>query len=235
MMKPDSARLAKDARRIARILPDNRSFVLIGYDPAPANLSVAGLARDINAVILQHFGRQSTLLGISYGAVVAAHVATRFPDSVGKLVLMAGAHEFSTDGRLRLIRQAELARKGLLKPLIQEFTSVFRRPWLNLLLWFRIGLGGNRLVSKLGRREVIVRYLEAMLKSELPASDLKSVTADTLIIGGSRDQFFAGTMPMAAQAIPAAKLVMFDGETHMVPVERAGKVKAQLAAFFRRD
>jgi len=148
---------------------------------------------------------------------------------------MAGAPEFSTDGRQRLIRQIELARKGLLKPLIQEFTSVFRRPWLNLMLWLRVGLGGKRLVSKLGRREVIVQYLEAMLKSDLPASDLKSVTADTLIIGGSRDQFFAGTMPTAGQAIPAAKLVMFNGETHMVPVERAKEVKAHLAAFFRRD
>lgn len=231
MMKTDRSRLAKDARRIARILPGKRSFVVIGYDPDPAGVTVGGLADDIGAVIDEHFGGRADVLGISYGAVVAAHVAAHVPGRVRRLVLMAGAHAFSAEGRRRLSRQIELAQRGELRQLLLEFASVFRRPWLNLLLRLRIGLGGRALVRRLGQRETIIRYLDAMLQDDIPAADLRNISANTLIIGGSRDQFFADTMRIASQTIPTARLVQFEGETHMVPVERARDVRAELARF----
>ena len=52
-----------------------------------------------------------------------------------------------------------------------------------------------------------------------------------MIIGGSADQFFGGMFEPTAAAIPNATLAMFDGETHMVPVERARPVGAKLRGF----
>lgn len=40
MMIPDDRRILKDARRLTRVLPDNRSFILLGYDPDAAKVTL---------------------------------------------------------------------------------------------------------------------------------------------------------------------------------------------------
>ena len=42
MMTPDGTRLTKDIRRLKRLLPTDRSFVLVGYDPSPVTVTVEG-------------------------------------------------------------------------------------------------------------------------------------------------------------------------------------------------
>jgi pimeloyl-ACP methyl ester carboxylesterase len=231
MMKPDRARLIKDARRIGRILPEGCSFVIIGYDPNPPEVTVEAIADDVGYVIDRHFAGQAVVLGISYGAVVATHLAARYPDRIRKLVLIAGAHDFSAEGRKRLATQIDLARRGELARLVLEFASVFRRPWLNLLLRLRIRLRGRSIVSALARREVIIQYLDAMLRNDIQMAALNKLFAKALVIGGSRDQFFGETIRLTSQAIPNAKLEIFEEETHMVPIERAKEVKTLLAEF----
>jgi pimeloyl-ACP methyl ester carboxylesterase len=79
----------------------------------------------------------------------------------------------------------------------------------------------------------IIRGLRAVLDPRLAdTARLAQVTARTLIIGGSQDQFFGdGMLERTAAAVPNASLVLFPGETHMVPVECSRAVAAKLRAF----
>lgn len=234
-MMPDGTRLSKDIRRLKRLLPHDRSIVLVGYDPNPATVTVEGLADDVAGIIDRHFGGQADVVGISYGGVVASHLAERSPAKIDRLVLIASAHRFSSEGKRLLRRQIELVETGDMKGLLKEFTSMFRNRWLNWLVGLRVRIGGNRMLQRFGKPEVIVRYLEAMLRSELPGADAVPFHTPTLIIGGSRDQFFAEAIVEAASRNCGIQVSLLDGETHMAPVERATAVKRSIASFLSHD
>ncbi|HYF22779.1 MAG TPA: alpha/beta hydrolase [Caulobacteraceae bacterium] len=231
MRRPDPAVIARDARRTGRLLPPGTSFGLLGYDPAPPpGLDAEDVvAAAVRALIKRHAG-PVTLAGISYGALVAVRVAAAAPEIVDRLVLIAGAHRFSTEGERRVRRQIGFAESHDPVGLTREFAAVFRRPWFNALLALRLRLSGRRLATGMADGETAARYLRAML--EAGDADLEAVKAPTLIVGGSRDQFFGdGVMQEAAARIPAARVELLDGETHMAPVERAGAVAAAIARF----
>ncbi|MBR7958978.1 hypothetical protein KDW41_00750 [Burkholderia vietnamiensis] len=78
-------RLRRDVRRVARILPAGTPFVLLGYPDAPGTqYRIADIAEQIARGIAAHW-KCTTLMGISFGGIVAARLAasTRrsFPDS----------------------------------------------------------------------------------------------------------------------------------------------------------
>jgi pimeloyl-ACP methyl ester carboxylesterase len=57
-----------------------------------------------------------------------------------------------------------------------------------------------------------------------------------LIIGGSADQYFdVAAFEETARRIPVARLELFDGETHMLPVERRRDVARELAEFLTTE
>ena len=76
-------------------------------------------------------------------------------------------------------------------------------------------------------------HLRTLLDAPLadPAR-LGRVTARTLIVGGTADQFFGdGMQQQTAALVPNMTLALFPGETHMVPIERPRAVAATLRAF----
>lgn len=189
-MTPNGTRLTKDIRRLKRLLPNDRSIILVGYDPNPAKVTVEGLADDVAEIIDRHIGGQADVVGISYGGVIASHLASRSPEKVDKLILIASAHRFSTEGKRLLRWQIELVETGDMKGLLKEFTSMFRNPWLNWLVALRVRIGGNRMLQRSAQPDVIVRYLDAMLRSELPGADALPFDTRTLIIGGEAGTSF---------------------------------------------
>ena len=148
---------------------------------------------------------------------------------------MASAHRFSEEGKRRIQRQIQLIKAGDLQALLREFTAMFKSPVLNCLLALRIRFAGASMSRKLSNPKIIVRYLEAMLKSETIGIDLRTLCAPTLIIAGSRDQFFADAIEEAGAGIQDVRLSVFEGETHMVPVERAAAVKQVLETFLYKS
>ncbi|MET3612901.1 pimeloyl-ACP methyl ester carboxylesterase [Rhizobium aquaticum] len=231
MMRSDAARAAKDGNRMARLMPDGCSFIILNYDPEPGDISVASIADDVASVIRSELGGRCVLMGISYGAVIASHVAARSPELVEKLALVAGAPDFDTEGRERLRRQVDLARDGQLLALTREFIAVFRRPWLNLLLRLRLKLWPKRILERLSPPEAIIAYLEAMLAYSPKEPSLDTSKHDLLIFGGDRDQFFGEHLRAAPVTFGEAKVVILSGETHMAPMERGRDLKEALTAF----
>lgn len=86
--RADERGFTRDARRVAKMLPRNQSFVLLGYSPDPAeNLTADQLADDFVSA-LQHFSDEPVhLAGISYGGLIAVRLAARHPECVSSLTL----------------------------------------------------------------------------------------------------------------------------------------------------
>lgn len=228
MMTPTNARIFKDAQRLTRIMPSGRGFVLIGYDPDATDVTVDGLADDIATIIEQHFGGKADLMGISYGGVIASRAATRSPDNISRLVLLASAPWFSDEGKQRIQKQIDFINAGDVSALLREFTTMFRNPWLNALMGLRVRIGRGSMVSRIGKPEVIIRHLRAMLESERSGPGHET---PTMIVGGAHDQFFAAAMMEASDRFPHIKASIFPRETHMLPVERTREVRQAITAF----
>jgi pimeloyl-ACP methyl ester carboxylesterase len=228
--RADARSFARDARRVAGILPSNQSFVLLGYDPDPPDKLTADQLAASFAHAVHHFSEEPVhLAGISYGGLIAVRLAARHPERVRSLALIASAHRFSPEGVRRVRLQIACAEREDWRSFLGGFAAVFRRPWFNLLLHLRLWLGGNGLARKMGRTSTVVRYLKAML--DAPPFDLGMVKAPTLVVGGSDDQFFGGVMGETAAGIAGAQLRLLPGETHMAPVERRRDIAAFVGGF----
>jgi pimeloyl-ACP methyl ester carboxylesterase len=157
--RPTHARVERDAGRVARLFPANRSFILLGYDPSPAGSdSLDAIVADVVAIV-RELGAPRQVVGISYGGVIALQLAAQHPSLVSVLVLIAGAHDFSAAGKRRLERQIDCASRGDLAALVQDFIAMFRRPWLNWLLRLRLRTRRARLGETMNDPPTIVRAL----------------------------------------------------------------------------
>lgn len=224
-------RMQRDATRVARMLPAKRDFILIGYDQQPhPDATIETIVADIELAIRSLNPEAATLMGISYGGLLATRLAARHAGWIKNLVLVASAHKFSKEGERRIRRQEQFAAQEEYRQLVDDFTTIFRNPLLNLLLKMKLWIDRKKLAEKMNSGQVIVRYLQ--LITEARPADLASITARTLIIGGERDQFFGdGTMESARSGIQNAQLRVLKGQTHMAPVECVRQVRFCLTEF----
>lgn len=232
---PDRA--MRDAARVAHLFPRDFRVHLLGYDAAPAaGYDAAAIARDIAAIIRAELG-SATVAGISFGAFVSLRLAQESPDAVRDLILLAGAHRFSAEGRRRVRQQIEDARRGDFVAMVQPFLTLFRRPWLNATMRVATWLRRGTLQASMNPADTIVHMLDAALRAGADADPdrLKQIRARTLIVGGTADQFFdVDAFRETAEWIQGARLELFDRETHMLPVERSRDVAALIARFVGR-
>jgi pimeloyl-ACP methyl ester carboxylesterase len=233
--RADPVRAERDARRVSRILPRGTAFVLLGYPPRPVREGAVGnLVDDLASAIRERWNGPIILLGISYGGILAAWLTIRHPDLVRRLVFIASARRFSSEGEQRVRRQIAFAKSRNFSGFLADFAAVFRRPWLNALVWLRIHLGRTGLAEGMNDADTIVSYLSAILEAGTPPTE--EIRAPTLVIGGSRDQFFGeGRMEETARSIGNARLELLKGETHMAPVERAKDVAIAIGNFLTVD
>jgi len=232
--RPTPSRARRDAKRIARLLPSGRTIYVLGYDHAPpADYTIDTIVRDFAQILRCEIG-PATVMGISFGGFVAAKLAADHPALVRELILMVSAHRFSPEGRRSIDRQIECAWAGDFQGFLDEFGLVFRRPWLNWLIRLRFRQERKRLHEKMNDPAIIVRGLNAVAGEDFGKDTawLERIRARTLIVGGTKDQFFdVAAMSETARLIPTAQLKLFEGETHMLPVERARDVAKTVASF----
>lgn len=233
--RADPVRAERDARRVSQILPRGTAFVLLGYPARPVREGALGnLVDDLASAIRDRWNGPIVLLGISYGGILAAWLTTRHPDLVKRLVLIASARRFSSEGERRVRRQIEFARSRNFSGFLGDFAAVFRRPRLNALVWLRIHLGRTGLAEGMNDADTIVSYLGAILEAGTPPTE--KIRVPTLVIGGSQDQFFGeGRMEETVSSIGNARLELLKDETHMAPVERAKDVAIAIGNFLNVD
>lgn len=218
-------RLIRDLRRIERILPPGAPFVLLGYPVPDEDWTLQALADRMQCVIQRHRAHV-TLVGISFGGIVAARIAAQCPSTVERLILISSAHKVSRSGMQSVQQQLSAVLSGDYTVLTRSFTSIFKSRWRNWLLRLGLRLGRRRFAQSMNPASTVAPYLQALLADTCVASRWPAnIGCDCLLIGGRNDQFFGdGMMEEAASLIGRATLHLADGEAHMMMIERASAV-----------
>jgi pimeloyl-ACP methyl ester carboxylesterase len=177
-----------------------------------------------------------TVIGLSLGGWMAAELATRAPERVGRLVLVSpvglrveGAPVPDLFGR----RPGELAEDlyadqshpmaqmmHLLDDWVGDVTKMVDLP-VGMLMPLVQSMAAT---AKLGWNP----YLH---NPKLPGR-LRRITAPTLVVAGAADRFTPRAHPEAyAAGIAGARLAIIEGAGHMVPMERPAEFTAVVREF----
>lgn len=241
------------------------TFRLIYYDQRGRGNSVAGVRpEDVSITsemgdleaLRQHFGLETvSLLGHSWGTVLALEYALRHPDRVSHLILMNPAPASHAD---RLLFRQELlqhmpddiARMEALFPGHEAAyesgdpaaVAVYYRVYFRHTLWdpeehldrVVTGLGLGPTAGDILR----VRAIEDRLMAETTgATDydllpkLADVTTPSLVIHGASDVIPLVCARHIAEALPDGRLVVLDDCGHFAYLERPEEVFREIAAF----
>lgn len=231
----DRARPQDYARMVERVLPAGYVYYILGYDAnPPQHYGFDAIVRDFADIVCEHTGR-GVIIGVSFGGFVAQRFAAEHPDLVDKLVLLISAHRFSAAGWSKLFRQEGYMRSRDLYGFMKDMALLFRRPWYNWMLRVALWLGRDRLASRLNDPGTMLRVYESLFTDFDNMRYLQRIGAATLVLGGTRDQFFdVEAFRETAALIPDARLHLLPGETHMVPLERSADVRLAVSEFLAR-
>ncbi len=227
-----------DARRyaatVAALLPAGTTFHILGYeaDPPPS-YGLDAIVDDLARIVGEEIGR-ATVVGVSFGGFVALRFAATHPGLVDRLVLLVGAHRFSAEGRRRIAAQIASLEAGDLDGLVRDNAVLFRRPWYNWLVRLRLRRRKGRVAAEFNDPASIARAYRAIFSTDFERNGAYAarIGAETLIVGGTADQFFGrDDFEETTRLIPRARLELFAGERHMLPVERRRDVARLLADF----
>jgi pimeloyl-ACP methyl ester carboxylesterase len=182
--------------------------------------------------------RAPAVMGLSLGAWMAAELATRAPERVGRLILVSpvGLHlEGAPVAQLFGRTPAELAQD-----LYADQSHPMAQMMHSLSQW--MGDVGKMVEVPM---EILLPMWQAMsataklgwnpyLHNPKLGERLRRVQAPTLVVAGAQDRFLPRAHPEAyAAGIPGARLALVEGAGHMVPMERPAELTALLGEFLR--
>jgi pimeloyl-ACP methyl ester carboxylesterase len=237
MRRFDERSAMRDARRIAPLFPPGTNLLVVGYDVTPdAGLrsGLRSMVEDVAAVVRAEAG-MATIAAISFAGFIALRLAATHPELVRDVILIASAHRFSQEGRERVARQIADLERGDVVAMARPFMRLFRSRWRNALIGTMLWLRRRSLAARLNDPATVAHMLRTTTSADFDQTDwLSRIAARTLIVAGTRDQFFdRAAVESTAHSIPAARLVLFENETHMLPLERPRAVAAAIEAFLR--
>lgn len=205
-------------------------FDLPGYGDAP-------LIEDFDAAVADIAGRLqpgTTLAGWSLGAQLALAVAARFPEKVGKLLLVAGTASFvQRDGWPHAMPPEMLAEfaAGIaadVEAMLPRFVGGFNRGDARSKEVTRQLLD---LADPRPAGEVLATGLNWLRDVDL-RPELAKITAPTLLIHGANDPLMPlGAAEALAAAIPNARLAPFTDCAHAAFVSRPAEFLAAAQNF----
>ena len=233
-----SAELAELGRRA--IAYDRVGY---GYSDPRTNgrYTPQGNAADLLALIQALVIHEGTVVGWSYGGATAMLAALEQPDRIKRLVLVGTAGPDSADAKppppslliralystpmLHYRRSVPPLSLGLMKVLSNAAFSGGPQPG-----WWLEGLQAN-----FARWDTLITYREELLNLNaegLERFDPREIQVPTLLLHGDDDRLAPiATARYLASTIPNAKLVVYPGASHMLPVTHAAEIARQIAEF----
>jgi 3-oxoadipate enol-lactonase len=212
------------ARRVVR--PDLRGF---GDSPLPAE--AFGFSEDVVA-LLDHLGVERTsLVGSSFGGLVALDLAARWPDRVASLVLLCPA--------FRGLEPTQTARRfGTEEDALLESGDIDGAVELNVRTWLGPDAGSEtpELVRHMQRHAFDVQLAAESGESQPEAAPMEPdpalVTAPTLVVSGALDMdHFQNIARHLASTIPGAQLATLPWAAHLPSLERPEETTALVEEF----
>ena len=218
------------ARLVSRLLPQHR-FTILGYAASSFQEIVSDMAHAIPTP-------PDVVVGISFGGFVAMRFAAQHPELVRRLVLLVSAHRFSPDGWRMMESQFQALERGDLQTLVRENALLFRRPWYNWLVRLKLWKDGDRLATEFRDPAAILRDYRQLFGPDFSnnAEYGRRIASPTLIVGATADQLFdRSACEETAGLIRGAQIQLFEGETHMLPIEKGNEVASAITAFLGRS
>jgi pimeloyl-ACP methyl ester carboxylesterase len=217
------------ARQVSRLLPGHK-FTILGY----VGSSFEEIVRDMATAIRTP---PDVVVGISLGGFVAMRFAAQHPELVRRLVLLVSAHRFSPGGLRMMERQFEALERGDFRTLVRENALLFRRPWYNWLLRLKLWKDGNQLTADFRDAAAILGDYRRLFGPDFKhnAQYCRRIASPAFVIGGTADQLFdPRASEETAGLIPGARIHLFEGETHTLPIERINEVAGLITDFAGR-
>lgn len=189
-------------------------------------LTIEQLARDALAVLDACGIARAHLCGLSIGGMTAMQVATHWPDRVLKIALCSTSPYMPTretwNTRIDTVLKQGIA--PLVDGILQRwFTAPFREAHPEQVARIRAML--------LSANPEGYAACAAAIRDMDQRETIKTITAKTLVIGGTQDP---GTTPadaaLIASSIAGAQLVMLEG-AHLVNIEQADEFTNALLGF----
>ncbi len=228
-------RSSRDFRLLAKRLASKQLRVLLvdnrgsGQSSAAPGFTMEDLAADLAQIAASLAIEQLTVVGVSFGGVIAQCVARNYPQLVERLLLVSTADKKNYFQLSRTWPEDLVAAEQELSPLV---SAGFRQanPLLFQALCKNIWQGsrapGFRQQAE-AQRAALLDYLESPLQA-------KSITCPSLIIHGEQDAM----VPCQAaydlqQAIPQARLQLIPEAGHLLLVEKPAELTAAIGEFIR--
>jgi pimeloyl-ACP methyl ester carboxylesterase len=216
------------ARRFKVVTPDNRGFGESEITPGP--YTTAQLAADALAVLDALEIDRAHVLGISLGGMIAQELALAAPEQVEKLVLCSttaggpGAVPMPEKTVALMGRQSQLDPHEAMRLFVENALSPAPP----------VGLVDEVVAYRTANPpDPAGWYAQASAGAAHDAmARLGEIRAPTLVLHGTADNVVdAGNAPLIADAIPGARLELFEGVGHLLPWERPDEFVALVEEF----
>lgn len=166
-----------------------------------APFTLLQFSRDLRSFLLQQKIEKGHLLGFSDGANIALLFALAYPEMVDKLILNSG----------------NLFPRGMTAPV-----------WISVLGAY----GLTCLLSPVFKSMLPKKELLGLMATQphLSPKELEKITADTLVIAGSKDMIRQRHTRLIAASIPNARLVILPGD-HFVAAKNSAAFNEAVTNF----
>jgi len=183
----------------------------------PEGYTTRDMSEDYAAMIRDEFdGGPVDVVGVSYGGLIAQHLAADHPDLVRKLVIAMAAYKVGDEGKQLDMRYAELMSQGKTREASTAMISILYPEGIKKQLFkFFMWLFGPLLSSKPTNPSDLLVEAEAECEHNTK-NRLAEINVPTLVIAGDNDFYFPEDLYReTAAGIPNAKLILYEGVGHM--------------------
>jgi pimeloyl-ACP methyl ester carboxylesterase len=219
------------SRRFRVITFDIRSIGRL--DPEGGAYSVPNLASHA-AALLDHLGiEKAHVLGTSLGGFMAQELALRRPGLVDRLVLVSTSYGGSDHEPMSLdtlgkmlgwgaVRREDAVRQGLAVAVAEDYPETRAEEFEQMVGW------------RIADAPPLSEYVKQMVAGTRfdASSAVEEIENPTLLIHGADDRVVpVSNAESLVRKLPEAELRVFEGAGHLVFVERADEVNAEILAF----
>jgi pimeloyl-ACP methyl ester carboxylesterase len=206
----------------AKHFPEADALTLPGHPEGQFRTSIEGYADWVHDYVLQHKYSSPVIAGHSMGGGVAQTYALKYPKDVKALVLIG------TGARLRVRPDfLNLIQAGIDQP--PDYVKGFLEPMYGTVEpWLR-----DRVIEKIAEVGARVQLNDFQCCDKFDIMDkIESIKLPTLIICGTQDDMTPVKYSQyLASKIEGSRLVIIEGATHMVFMEKPQEVNKSIEDF----
>lgn len=206
---------------------DYRIYIVSRRPGLPQGYSLRDMADDYAVMIKNELGGAVDIIGVSTGGAIAQCFAIDYPDLVRRLVLVMTGCRLTDESKELQMKVADLARKRKRHAASALLgTAIIRRGIAkHFFKWF-MGLMGPLVIPS----DPSDGIAEIEAEDHYDVSDqLDRIKADTLVIGGEQDFFYA--IRDTAGRIRNARLVLYPNLGHNAMFARSRQFGEEIEAF----